>query len=159
MNHFSYGVGICCSEPGGAKVEAATLCHAAGVGALSRCQLRSNRAGRIETPLYRVVWTIVHYRDDESGETRDMTIAGSFKAYGEARKVTLSTLLWWDDGISWNIYAAYDEAAPAELDCRCGEKVIVHAIGQNGENFMVSVLEGRATESEIVPKAAGAMRF
>lgn len=121
-------------------------------------ELKSNDAGRVETPLYHVVQTIVHYRADESGQTRETTIQGSFKTFEEARKVALSTLLWWEDGISRNTYAQYDEAGPGELDCGYGENVLVHAIGQNGENFVVSVLKGDAMEAERVSEAAGAMR-
>ena len=121
-------------------------------------KLVSNNAGRIETPLYHVVQTVIHYRADESGQTRDTTIQGSFKNFEEAKKVALSTLLWWDAGIGRNTYAQYDEAGPGELDCGYGENVVVHAIGQNGENFVVSVLKGNAMESERVSEAAGAMR-
>ena len=67
-------------------------------------------------------------------------------------------MLWWDDGISRNTYAQYHEAGPGELDCGYGENVMVHAIGQNGENFVVSVLRGCAMESERVSEAARAMR-
>jgi hypothetical protein len=122
-------------------------------------KLKANDGGRIEMPLYHVVQTIVHYRADESGQTRDTTIQGSFENLEEARKVALSTLLWGKDGISRNTYARYDEAGPDELDCGYGENVIVHAIGQNGENFLVSVLKGHPMESELVSEAAAAMRL
>ncbi len=121
-------------------------------------KLKSNGAGRIETPLYHVIQTVVHYGADESGQTRDTTIQGSFKNFDEARKVALSTLLWGDDGISRNTYAQYDEAGSGELDCGYGENVMVHAIGRNGENFVVSVLKGNTMESERVCEAADAMR-
>jgi hypothetical protein len=110
--------------------------------------LESNDTGRIEMPLYHVVQTTIHYRDDESGQTRDTNIQGSFKTFEEARKVALSTLLWSEDDITRDTYAAYDEAGPGELDCGYGENVIVHAVGQNGENFIVSVLKGHAIASE-----------
>jgi hypothetical protein len=37
---------------------------------------------------------------------------------------------------------------PRELDCGYGENVVVHAVGQNGENYLVSVLKMEAA-SEI----------
>ncbi len=116
--------------------------------------LKPNEAGKIQVPLYHVVQTIVHYHSDESGQTRDTSVQGSFQTYNEARKAALSLLLCEEDGIDRSQYAEYDEAAPGELDCGYGENVLVHAAGQMGENFLVSVLKGQELESVRVREAA-----
>ena len=121
-------------------------------------ELKASAGHRVETPLYHVVQTVVHFREDESGQTRDTRIMGSYPRYDEARKVAHSVLLWWEKDIDTNTYAEYEEAGPGELDCGYGENVVVHAVGQNGENFLVSVLKGQGLEAERVMGAASAMR-
>ena len=116
--------------------------------------LKPNEAGKIQVPLYHVVQSIIHYSSDESGQTRDTSIQGSFQTYNEARKAGLALLLCEEDGIDKSEYAEYDEAAPGEADCGYGENVLVHAAGQNGENFLVSVLKGHELEAVRLREAA-----
>ena len=120
--------------------------------------LKANDAGRIDSPLYHVVRTIVHYYDDESGQTRETDIQASFISYDEARKFALSSLINEEDGVGKDSYPEYEEAGPGELDCGYGENVVVHAVGQNGENFLVSVLKSQEMESTRVMEAAMRMR-
>lgn len=113
---------------------------------------------RITTPLFHVVQTIVNYGADESGETRATTIQGSYTSYERAREVAHDLLLWFEDGIDKDTYLQYEEAAPGELDCGYGENVIVHAVGQNGKNYLISILKSDVLEAERVSEAAAAMR-
>lgn len=120
--------------------------------------LQANDEGKIASPLYHVVQTVVYYIDDSSGQKRDTSIQGSFLTYDEARKAALSVLLSEEDGVGKDSYAEYDEAAPDELDCGYGENVIVHAAGQTGDNFLVSVLKSHELESVRIMDAARNMR-
>ena len=102
--------------------------------------------------------TIVHYRDDESGQTRNTSIQGSFLTYGPGREIAHSLFLWFEEGFDKDTYLQHEEAKPAELDCGYGENVVVHAVGQNEENFLVSVLAGQEMETERVAEAVANMR-
>merc|ERR1712230_37672 len=87
---------------------------------------------KIHFDLYHVVQTNVEYSEDESGLARETNVEGSFKTY--------------------------DEAGPNDKDCGYGENVIVHAVGQNGENILVSVLKGQEMESVRLAEAAMRIR-
>lgn len=113
---------------------------------------------RITMALYHVVQSIIHYDVDEGGQNRETTIQGSYTTYKQARKVAHGLLLRSEEGIDRDIYGQYEEAAPGELDCGYGENVIVHAVGENGSNYLVSILKGEELEAERVSEAASAMR-
>ena len=113
---------------------------------------------RMSVPLYHVVQTIVHYDEDESGQSRDTSVQGSYITYKQAREVAHEILLWPEEGIDKNIYARYTEASPNEFDCGYGENVVVHAVGEHGSNYLVSILKGDELEAERVSEAASAMR-
>jgi len=121
--------------------------------------LKSKGDGKgITVPLFHVVQTIVHYEADESGQTRDTTIQGSYTSYERAREVAHKLLLWFEDGIDKSTYVQYEEAAEGETDCGYGENVIVHAVGEQGSNYLVSILKGEELESVRVAEAAEIMR-
>ena len=113
---------------------------------------------RITMPLYHLVQTIVHYDVDESGQSRDTTVQGSYTTYERAREIAHELLLWSEDGINRSIYTQYAEADPGELDCGYGENVVVHAVGEHGSNYLVSILKSEELEAERVSEAASAMR-
>lgn len=139
--------------PGGEvfTVDIATIPNALGLAPASP-------AARIAAPLFHVVQTIVHYGQDESGQSRDTTVQGSFTDYERAREVAHSLLLWFEDGIDKDTYVQFEEAAPGEPDCGYGENVVVHAVGENGDNYLISILKGEEMEAERVREAALAMR-
>lgn len=58
------------------------------------------------------------------------------------------------DGIDTKSYAQYDEAGADQRDCGFGANVIVHAVGVNGENFLVSVVKSQTMESVRLAEAA-----
>lgn len=108
---------------------------------------RDDEDHKVHRPLYHVVQTSVLYSEDDSGEARDTNVEGSFLQYEEARKFAAQVLLNSESGVTKSSFEQYDEAGPNETDCGYGENVIVHAVGQNGENILVSVLRGQELES------------
>jgi hypothetical protein len=113
---------------------------------------------KIHLDLYHVVQTNVLYTEDDTGEARETIVEGSFKTYEEARKFASEILLAPEDGVTKESFEQYDEAAPNEKDCGFGENVVVHAVGSNGENILVSVLKGQEMESARLVEAAMRIR-
>lgn len=120
-------------------------------------QYEANKDGKVMLDLYHVLQTTVDYGRDEDGEERETNIEGSFESYEQAWKYAQGVLLCETDGITKSSFADYHEAALGERDCGYGENVIVHAVGQNGVNFLVSVV--KAEEMEAVRLAEAAMRI
>jgi len=118
----------------------------------------SDEDHKIHQDLYHVVQTTVLYEVDDAGEARDTNVEGSFVAYEQARKFASQVLLAPEDGVTRDSYEQYDEAAPDEKDCGYGENVVVHAVGANGENLLVSVLKGQEMESVRLAEAAMRIR-
>ena len=106
-----------------------------------------NEDGRIATDLYYVVQTNVKYANGDEGQDRDVNIEGLFTTYDKARAFAPSVLLSEEDGITKASFAEYDEAGDKEVDCGFGENVIIHAVGINGENYLISVIKGQTAES------------
>ncbi|KAK5080295.1 hypothetical protein LTR70_008740 [Exophiala xenobiotica] len=103
--------------------------------------------GRICKELYYVVRTRAHYGEGSDGEASwSYEIDGAFERYEDARKLALHVLVNEADGVTKENYEQYDEVAPDENDCGYGENVLVHAVGQNGENLLVSVVKGQILE-------------
>jgi len=109
---------------------------------------------KVHGNLYHVVETIVLYQEDDSGEARETHVEGTFEVYEEARKFASHVLLAPEDGVTKESFGQYDEAGPLEKDCGYGENVVVHAVGENGENLLVSVLKGQELESVRLAEAA-----
>ncbi|EED21865.1 hypothetical protein TSTA_091050 [Talaromyces stipitatus ATCC 10500] len=113
--------------------------------------LPNHEDGRIAADLYYVVQIKSGLEDEES---RDINIEGVFTSYSEARESALRVLLDAGDGVSKDSFAAYDEAGPGQADCGYGDNIIVHAVGNNGENFLVSVVKGQVLESVRLAEAS-----
>lgn len=113
-----------------------------------------NEDGRIAADLYYVVQTNVEYADGDEGQRRDINVEGIFMRYDEAQSFARSVLLSEEDGITKESFAEYDEAGDNERDCGFGENVVIHAVGINGENYLVSVIKGQAMESVKLAEAA-----
>jgi hypothetical protein len=117
----------------------------------------ANKDGKVMLDLYFVLQTTVDYSRDEDGEERETNVGGCFESYEEAWKSAQDVLLCESDGVTKSSFADYHAAAAGEKDCGYGENVIVHAVGQNGVNFLVSVI--KAQEMEAVRLAEAAMRI
>jgi hypothetical protein len=63
-------------------------------------------------------------------------------------------LLNYEDGITPQSFAEYDVLPEGERDWEWGTNVIVHAIGQNGQNVLVSVVKEEEMESVRIMEAA-----
>lgn len=113
-----------------------------------------NEDGRVSLPLYYVVQTNIPYCSHERKPGYDVHVEGLFKTYEEARKFASTVLLREEDGITASSYSEYCEAGPTERDCGYGENVIVHAVGANGENYLVSVLMCQELESVRLAEAS-----
>jgi hypothetical protein len=112
--------------------------------------------GRIEKPLFHLLETVVFYDKDASGELRETRVLSSHEKYQEARVAAQTALLSEEDGITPRSWAEYDSLPLKETDWEFGENVVVHAVGQGGENVILSVVE--AQESNTVRMEA-AMRI
>ncbi|RMZ76734.1 hypothetical protein DV737_g4701, partial [Chaetothyriales sp. CBS 132003] len=113
--------------------------------------------GRVSADLFYVVQTEVDYNGDDI-KLRSHSIGGVFTRYIDARKAAFTTLLDKTDGITKESFAAWDEAGEHDTDCGYGENVLVHAVGENGDNFLVSVVKGQVMESVRLAEAAMRMR-
>ncbi|RMZ76909.1 hypothetical protein DV738_g4705, partial [Chaetothyriales sp. CBS 135597] len=113
--------------------------------------------GRVRADLFYVVQTEVDYNGDDI-KIRRHSIDAVFTKYLDARKAALTTLLDKKSGTTKDSFAAWDEAGETETDCGYGENVLVHAVGQNGDNFLVSVIKGQVMESVRLAEAAMRMR-
>lgn len=113
---------------------------------------------KVHLDLYHVVQTDVLYSEDDSGEARESNVEGSFTSYEAAREFAAKVLLAPEDDVTKESFAQFDEAGPGEKDCGYGENVVVHAVGQNGENMLVSVLKGQEMESVRLAEASMRIR-
>jgi hypothetical protein len=114
--------------------------------------------GRVLQDLYHVMQTGVLYGEDVCRSEREHNIQGSFLTYQDASERARQILLDANDGVSKESYAQYDEAGPGEKDCGYGENVLVHAVGTNGENILISVVLGQVLESARLAEAAMRIR-
>ncbi|RMZ89689.1 hypothetical protein DV736_g3075, partial [Chaetothyriales sp. CBS 134916] len=113
--------------------------------------------GRVVTDLFYVVQTEVDYNGDDI-KLKSHSIEGVFTKHLDARKAAFTTLLDKKDGITKESFAAWDEAGENDTDCGYGENVLVHAVGENGDNFLVSVVKGQVMESVRLAEAAVKIR-
>lgn len=100
----------------------------------------------IPSDLYYVVQTTFEYEDSDE---KDINVEGMSTSYHEARELASRVLLSPEDGIDKNSFARYDEAKANEADCGFGENIIVHAVGGNGENYLVGVLPGQTLSATV----------
>ncbi|KAE8381473.1 hypothetical protein BDV26DRAFT_255274 [Aspergillus bertholletiae] len=111
--------------------------------------------GRIPVPLYYVIQTTVEYSGEkEVSKVKDLNIMDAFVNYQEARRYAEKVLLSEDDALTKESYEAYDEAGPNETDCGYGENVVVHAVGQYGENYSISVIQTHELKNVALAEAS-----
>ncbi|GFF61438.1 hypothetical protein IFM51744_10684 [Aspergillus udagawae] len=120
----------------------------------NKCLTTDLEDGRISIPLYYVIETAVVY-DEEKDTTsvRDLNIEGTFKTYDEAWAFAKQVLLSKEDKVTKDSFAEYDEAAPGEKNCGYGKNVIVHAVSNYGENFLISVIETQELQNVALTEA------
>jgi len=108
-------------------------------------------------PLYHVVQTTIYYDIDDTGEKRDTNIEGTFRTYAQARKFASTVLIHPEDGLTKESWSSYEELGAKDTDWDYGEEVVVHAVGENGENVAISVVKGQEMESVRLAEAARRM--
>lgn len=118
-----------------------------------------NDDGRVPISLYYVVQANVAHCNHERKPAYDIHIEGTFKTYTEARKFASTLLLSEEDGITPSSYQEYSDAGPTERDCGFGESGIVHATGDNGQNYLVSLIKGQELESVRLAEASFRMTY
>ena len=103
----------------------------------------TDKDGRIPRELYHVVQTNINYDRDERKKPNETNIEGAFETYADARKFAGTVLVSKEDGITPSSYREYHVAAPDAPDCGFAENVLVHAVGENGQNYLVSVIKAQ----------------
>ncbi len=108
--------------------------------------LRGNDEGQVEEELYHVLQTTIFYDKDRSGACRETNVEGSWKSYNKARIAAAKVLL--DEDVAKSDFVKYDENKGQD-DWEYGEDVVVHAVGANGENILVSMLKSEGSGFEV----------
>jgi len=107
--------------------------------ALPPRDLSLGEGGRVQGCLFHVLQTDVDYNADRSGDARTTHVEGSFRGREEARERALTALL--DGGaVKKSDFAEYDVYDDG-TDSPFGPGVLVHAANENGQNFLVAVVE------------------
>jgi hypothetical protein len=101
--------------------------------------LSVDEGGRVQGSLFHVLQTDIDYNADRSGDARTTHVEGSFRGREEARERALTALL--DGGAvkksDFVEYDVYDDGTESPF----GPDVLVHAANENGQNFLVAVVE------------------
>lgn len=153
-HHVKRRTGLCVL----AKAPDGTIFRVSVATTPNNLKLEGDDDHKVHQVLYHVVQTNVLYTEDDTGEARETNVEGSFTSYEEARKYASQVLLAPEDGVTKESFEQYDEAGPDEKDCGYGENVVVHAVGANGENYLVSVLKAQDLESVRLAEAAMRIR-
>jgi hypothetical protein len=119
---------------------------------------KANKDGKVMLDLYHVLQTAINYSRDVSGEERESNIEDSLESYEEAWKKAHEILLCESDGITKSSFADYYEAGRGEQDCGFEDNVVVHAVGQNGVNYLVSIAKSQELEAVRLAEAATRIR-
>lgn len=106
--------------------------------ALNTQQLEGSASHEVEGELDHVVQTIIHYSKDRCGADRETEIPGTFRTYDEAKNFAATCLL--DEEVTKDDFEEYDEYDEQD-DWPFGPDVVVHAVGKNGDNSVVSVIK------------------
>jgi hypothetical protein len=99
--------------------------------------LTGDADGKVVEKLYHVVQTNIDYNWDRSGSKRETNIEGSYTNLDEAKKRALTTLL--DDDVRKEDFLDYKEYVQCGTS-PFGPDNLVHAIKNNGENNLVSII-------------------
>jgi hypothetical protein len=114
-------------------------------------KLQVHDDGRVMTSIHCVVRIRTILEDDEY---RDVNVEGVFLRYSDARDYALRVLLDSGGGIKEDSFAVFEKAGPNQTDCGYGDNIIVHAVGNSGENFWVSIINPEVLESVRLAEAA-----
>jgi hypothetical protein len=102
------------------------------------CHLEGDENGHVNRPLHHILQTTIHYIEDSSGSKRDSNIEGTYTEKDSARAEALEILL--DEDVAKDDFVEYNVYADEEAEKPFGEEVLVHAVKDTGENFLISVV-------------------
>jgi len=102
-------------------------------------ELKVDQDGTVEGPLYYVLQTNIDYNADRVGGKESTSVEAVFGSRHEACDMAYRVLLDPGEGITKESFAEYDEFEEEREEWPWGGEVLVHAVGENGENFLVSV--------------------
>jgi hypothetical protein len=100
-------------------------------------KLKGNAEGKVEGHLHYVLQTKIDYYNDRSGALQTTEVEGTYLLRKDAYNAAPTVLL--DKDMTKKSFVEYDEQESYKEDWPYGENVVVHAVGRNGENFIVSV--------------------
>jgi hypothetical protein len=120
--------------------------------------MTASRDDTVLQDLSQVMQPNISSEDDNCGSEREHNTEGTFLTYGDASKWARQVLLDANDNVSKERYGHYDEVAPGEKDCGCGENMLVLGVGTNGENVLISGVLGQVLESAWLAEAAMRIR-
>jgi hypothetical protein len=103
--------------------------------------MKASPDGVVEDPLYYVVQTRIDYNADRTGGKEMSGVEGVFRTRREACSAAYKALLDEGEGVTKESFAEYEEKGGEEggEDWPYGDDVLVHAVTENGENFLVAV--------------------
>jgi hypothetical protein len=84
-----------------------------------------------------VLQTTIDYNNDRIGGLQNTEVEGTYPIRKDAYAAAHTTLL--DDEVTKDSFAEYDEKEQFDGEWPYGDEVLVHAVGETGENFYVSV--------------------
>ena len=120
--------------------------------------LQGNNEGKVEVDLYHIPQTTIFYGKDARGDLRETKIEGTFQTNNDARAAAMAVLVDKKDGLTKESWAEYDELPLGQKDWEFGENVLVHAVGSNGENVLLTVVKEQEMESFSIMEAAMRIR-
>jgi hypothetical protein len=134
-SNWEYGDGVLvhAEVPGEAEFEVAIDTVPNTIGA------KPDGTGRVTTPLFHVVQTIIDYNTDRSGKKREYIVEGTYAEEKVANEQALNVLV--DEERKKEDYVEYDERS-TDAVWTFGDEVVVHAIDHHGMNLLVSVIPG-----------------
>jgi hypothetical protein len=99
--------------------------------------LVGNADGEVEGHLHYVLQTTIDYNNDHIGGIQTTEVEGTYMTRKEAHAGAKDCLL--DDEITKASFAEYDEKEQFKGEWPYGDECLVHAVGETGSNFLVSV--------------------
>lgn len=99
--------------------------------------LKGNADGEVEGHLHYVLQTTIDYNNDRIGGLQNTEVEGTYPTRKAAYAAAHTALL--DEEVTKDSFAEYDEKEQFEGEWPYGDEVLVHAVGETGENFYVSV--------------------
>lgn len=100
-------------------------------------KFKGNANGEVEGHLHYVLQTTINYNNDRIGGIQNTEVEGTYLTRKEAFAAAHTTLL--DDEVTKESFAEYDEKEDFKGEWPYGDECFVHAVGETGENFLVSV--------------------